>query len=55
MNKSKNYIASNKCANCDRRVKQHEKEVLKCKNCGVFTICSFCSKDHNESEKGTGR
>lgn len=53
--KSKPGSLSNKCANWDRRMKQQEKEVVKCKNCGVFNICAFCAKDHHESGKGTGR
>jgi hypothetical protein len=36
-------------------MKQQEKEVVKCKNCGVYNICSFCAKDHAEVGKGTGR
>ena len=45
----------NKCANCDRRIKQQEKEVVKCKNCGMFMIWSFWAKDYHESGKGTWR
>lgn len=36
-------------------MKQTEKEVVKWKNWGVFSICGFCSKDYNESDKGAGR
>lgn len=53
--KGKGVNITNKCANWERRMKQTEKEVVKCKNWGVFSICGFCSKDHNESDKGTGR
>ena len=49
--KPKQSSINNKWANCDRRIKQQEKETVKCKNWGEFYIWAFWAKDNNEDEE----